>query len=63
MILDRKGRPLVRNRPGDRVTFDLSQDRELAEDQARRERADHDEKASRPDPGWKPGPLPGPQQA
>ena len=31
MILDRKGRPLVRNRPGDRVTFDLSQDRELAE--------------------------------
>jgi penicillin-binding protein 2 len=31
MIVDRKGRPLVRNRPGDRVTFDLSQDRELAE--------------------------------
>ena len=23
MILDRKGRPLVRNRPGDRITFDL----------------------------------------
>jgi penicillin-binding protein 2 len=30
MILDRKGRPLVRNRPGDRITFDMSANAELA---------------------------------
>ncbi|HEX7900859.1 MAG TPA: ATP-dependent zinc metalloprotease FtsH [Planctomycetota bacterium] len=43
--------------------IDELKERELAEDQARRERADHDEKTARPEPGWKPGPLPGPQQA
>jgi cell division protease FtsH len=43
--------------------IDELKERELAEDQARRDRAAQEEKGSRPDPGWKPGPLPGPQQA
>ena len=43
--------------------IDELKDRELAEDQARRDRAADEEKTSRPAPGWQPGPLPGPQQA
>lgn len=43
--------------------IDELKDREIAEDQARKSRTDADEKTSRPDPSWKPGPLPGPQQA
>jgi cell division protease FtsH len=58
MISGEEVRMLLR---GEKI--DELKDREIAEDQARRQRADAEEKAARPDPGWKPGPLPGPQQA
>ncbi len=58
MISGEEVRMLLR---GEKI--DELKDREIAEDQARRQKADAEDKAARPDPGWKPGPLPGPQQA